>query len=68
MIGVIGKKYAFNAEQIGDVLCASFFFYFTLSTIQQFIKTLRMNAKGNTDQKVRILQLCVMCKMVQMST
>lgn len=28
MIGITGKKYALNAEQIGDVLCASFFFYF----------------------------------------
>lgn len=28
MIGITGKKYALNAEQIGDVLCASFFLLF----------------------------------------
>ena len=60
MIGVIGKKYAFNAEQIGDVLCASFFFYFTLSTIQQFIKTLRMNAREIQTKKYAFYS-CASC-------
>lgn len=52
MIGITGKKYALNAEQIGDVLCASFFLFFILSTIQQFIKMLRMTTKGNKDRKI----------------
>lgn len=64
MISIIGKKYALSAEQIGDGLCASFFFNFTLSTIQRFIMGLRMNTKGAKEHRTARSPPCVRCKAV----
>ena len=58
MISITDKKYTLNAEygvshelEIHYVLI-SFSLFFTLSTIQQFIKMLKMNTKRNKDHRI----------------